>query len=119
MGQIMKLKLSLFLFVLALLTGCNNDKEAKDAGADLLYTYSTANTYNWDPSDITEQSTLTAGECKIENGSVIYTKTDLDFSGYDSCRRQIPDTSGSCTRGYFIDFSNPTPTLQAGDLECS
>lgn len=100
------MKIFLCLAILLLTVACKDKSSVRVAGGEIYLTYSTDNSHSWTIGEIEPVSLEGAGRCSISGSKVVYTKTDLDFSGVDYCMKVGETNPMTCnTYSYRIDFS--------------
>ena len=113
------MRIYLCLAILLLTVACKDKSSVKVADGEIYLTYSTDNSHSWLVGEIETVSLEGAGRCSISGSKVVYTKTDLDFSGEDFCMKTGETNPFVCdSYSYKIDFSNFPSELEPHSSIC-
>lgn len=102
------------LFLSIVLISCGKQSQPADSdSADNIFNLSLGSAL---PGDTVLSIDGGYGDCTISAGfdEITYIKTDIAYTGTDTC--EFVDSS--CSYGFQIDFSAPTPELTATSANC-
>ena len=109
----------LCMVLLLLTVACKGKNSVKVAEGEIYLTYSTNNSHGWTAGEIEKVSLEGAGECSLSGSEIVYTKTDLDYSGVDYCMKVGETNPLACNTDYYrIDFSGLLAELEDGSSSC-
>ncbi|MES2769490.1 MAG: hypothetical protein V4596_10130 [Bdellovibrionota bacterium] len=108
------------LIATSLLVSCSDSDSnpSKDSGSGVISNDFTLVLNSPMPSDAVVWANGAHGTCTISAGfdQITYTRADSSFTGRDDCFI----THSSCTYEYWIDFSQPNPSLiDSGAVSCN